>query len=716
MRRTLLSVIGVLVCLLLFVAGRMLDEGMWLLDSINKLPLVDMKKSGLELSPEQIYSVHEPSLKDAIILLGGGTGSFVSAEGLIITNHHVAFGAIQSLSSLENDYLKNGFWARNHGEELPTSYTAQIVNEVRDVTPDVLSAVNDTMNTEQRTKAIQARSLDIERSARGTSDLTCRISETFNGLKYYLYTYHTLNDVRLVYAPPGSIGNYGGEVDNWMWPRHTGDFSFMRAYVGPDGKPAKYSKDNVPFTPKKFLTISTRGYHDGSFVMLMGFPGRTFRYREAAAVQLAGEETLPTTISLYKARIDVIENAGNRDRSIQIKYASKIRGIANSYKNYLATLAGMHHAGLLSMKRHEEENFAGYLNANPDLKKKYGTLLSDLEAANAELRTINRKSILLSNLVSGVDLLSLARKFRAYALSFTADGPPEKEKTQLKESIASSFKNLDLHVDSDLLSALILKSADFPADQQLETFLAVYKSRTGIEREHAIEEYVTDLYQRSHFGSREECEKMMERDADDILDDPCVHLATAIEEEQAPVTARLNTINASLASLRRQFVQAWLGWKKGSLLYPDANRTIRLTYGAVMPLSPRDAVAYRSYTTLGGVIEKEQDGDPFVVPPRLKELWQKKDFGRYAEPKSNDVPVAFLSDLDITGGNSGSPVINGRGELIGCAFDGNWEGVVGDYYFQEEYNRTISVDVRYVLFLLDRFSGAENILRELVIQ
>jgi len=693
-----------------------MDEGMWLLDSIGKLPFSDMRKSGLELSPEQIYSTKGPSLKDAVVLLGGGTGSFVSAEGLIVTNHHVAFGAIQALTSLQNDYLWDGFWAKTHAEELPTSYTAQIVREVRDVTVDVLGAVSDTMSPEQRAKAIQVQSLEIERVAKGTSDFNCRVSETFGGLKYHLYTYEALNDIRLVYAPPSSIGNFGGEVDNWMWPRHTGDFSFVRAYVAPDGKAAKYSKDNIPYTPKKFLPISTRGYDEGSFVMVMGFPGRTFRYREAAGVQLASEETLPTTIDLYKPRIDIIEHAGQQNREIQIMYASKLRGIANSYKNYLATLEGIRRADLLRLKRREEENFGAYIRSRPDRARKLGSLLPDLEAANAVLRTVNRKSILLTNLVSAVDLLGLARRFKAYALAFTAEGPPEKETTQLRDAMSSVFRNLDLNVDKQLLTALILKSADYPPEHQLEAFRQIYTSHTGAAREETVRDYVDELYEHSLLATREGCEKMMLRDDNDILDDPFVRLATLIDEEQSPLTAKLNRVNTVLAQLRRQFIEAWIAWKNEPLLYPDANRTIRLTYGEIKPLTPRDGVDYRSFTTLGGVIEKDRGAVPFFVPPRIKELWQARDFGRYADTRIHDVPVAFISNLDITGGNSGSPVLNGKGELVGCAFDGNWEGVVGDYYFQEQYNRTISVDARYILFVLDKFSGAENILKELVIR
>jgi hypothetical protein len=721
MRRTVLLFSVAMLCVFAFVAARMADEGMWLLDSVNRLPLGDMKKYGLELSPDQIYRADGPSLKDAIVLLGGGTGSFVSPDGLIVTNHHVAFGAIQALSSLDNDYLKDGFWARTRELELSTSITAQIVKEIRDVTTDVLAGISDTMSADQRAKTIAARTRDIESTAKGSTDLNCRVSETFNGLKYILYVYQTLTDVRLVYAPPTSIGNFGGEVDNWMWPRHTGDFSFFRAYVAPDGKPAKYAAENVPFKPRRFLPISTHGYTDGSFAMIMGFPGRTFRYREAAGVQLAHDETLPATIALYKTRIDVIETASKDNRARQIKYASKIRGVANTYKNYLGVLEGMRKTDLLTIKRNDEQKLAAFINSRPELSAKFGTLLQDLETANAELRTVNRKSVLLTNLMNGVDLLRLGSRFRAYAAAHSIDPdgnllePPEKETVSLKDFVSTVHKSSDIDVDRELLTALAVRSLDFPVDHQLNVFRDVVGKTTGTEAESRLRSYIEDLYDDSQLTSEHECGHLMDKEPAKILNDPLVALAARIEEEQLSVNAITNAATTRLSRLRTLYVEAMIAWKGHGLIYPDANRSIRLTYGRVKPFKPRDAVEYQSFTTLAGVMEKERSSEPFVVPARLRELWTKKDFGRYADPTSGDVPVAFIANLDITGGNSGSPVLNGKGEFIGCAFDGNWEAVVGDYYFQDALNRTIAVDARYILFVLDKFSGAENIMKELTI-
>jgi hypothetical protein len=662
MRKKLMLSLLCALMLLLSSAGRTMDEGMWLLDTIGKLPVSDMKSHGLELTPEQIYSANGPSLKDAIVLLGGGTSSFVSPEGLMVTNHHVAYGSIQSLSSVKTDYLKDGFWAKTRDEELRTNLTAQIVTEIKDVTSEVLSAVNDTMSAGQRAAAIRERSREIERTAKGNSDLTCRVSEMYSGVSYYLFTFQALTDVRLVYAPPSAIGNYGGEVDNWIWPRHTGDFSIMRAYVGPDGKPAKYAKENVPFKPKVFLPISAAGYKEGSFAMIMGFPGRTFRYREASSVELARDETLPLTVELYKTRMDIINAASENDRSVAIKYASKVRGIANTYKNYLGTLEGMRRANLLDIKRKDEEQFTAYINASPELTKKYGTLLDDMAKANADLKTFNQKYIFLNNLTAGVDILRLANRFRTYAQGSQS----EAQKVALREVISTTFKNFDLNVEKQLLTALILKGADLPASQQVAALTDIYGDRTGTRRQQKVKDFVDDLYDDSDLSTPEGCEKLLEKGGEKIVKDDYLKFAAKI--------------------------------------------------GQVRPYKRRDAVEYDYSTTLTGVMEKETGKDPFIVPPKLKELWQKKDFGQYADPKTGDIPVAFIADLDITGGNSGSPVINGKGELIGCAFDGNWEAVVGDYYFQPALNRTIAVDTRYMLFILDKYSNAQNILKEMVIR
>ncbi|MBI5022139.1 MAG: S46 family peptidase [Ignavibacteriales bacterium] len=696
------------------------DEGMWMLQQISKLPFTEMQKHGMELTPEQVYSTTSTSLKDAIVLLGGGTSSFISGDGLLLTNHHVAYGAIQSVSSVEEDRLKDGFLAASKADEIPIpSYQARIVLNQKDVTADVLSAVSDTMAPDARSKAIRTKMNEIEKKEKGDSENECRVSEFFGGMKYFLFTFEVFRDVRLVYAPPTSIGNYGGEVDNWMWPRHTGDFSLMRAYIGPDGKHSKYAKENVPCKPKVFLPISTQGFKEDDFAMILGFPGTTYRYRTTPEIKLAKEESLPMTIDLYKTRMDIIETAGKNDRATEIKYSSKWRGLANPYKKFLGTLEGMRRADLLTLRNANEEIFAQFLATNPDLQKKYGSIISDIRSLYETLATFNKKQIMLGQLLQCSDVLSIANRFRTYLKP--PETPtrevrtPEQNLSDLKDAINNTFKNLNLTLDKQLLSSMILKAAELPESQQIEAIQKIVGSKTGEKRIKEVQEFVDDLYDDTKLANKEDCLKMTEKSESKILDDPFVEFALAIDKNNSQIQKKNADFTAKITILRTKLLEAYSSWK-GPDMYPDANRTIRMTYGVVKSFKPRDAVHYDYVTSLGGVIEKETGVDPFIVSPKLRQLWEKRDFGKYADPRINDVPVAFIADLDITGGNSGSPVINGKGELIGLAFDGNWESVVGDYYFQDQINRTISVDARYILFIIDKFSNAKNIMDELLIK
>ncbi len=640
---------------------------------------------------------------------------------MIVTNHHVAFAGIRALSSVQDDYLKNGFLASTKEQELSTSYNADIVQSMTDVTAEVFSAATDTMNEGDRERAIRSKRKEIEDKWQDSTKLGCRVVDMYGGAKYYMFVSLRLEDVRLVYAPPQAIGNFGGETDNWMWPRHTGDFSLMRAYTGPDGKPAKYAKENVPYKPRKFLPVSTQGVQEGSFAMIMGFPGRTYRYREASGVQLAQEETLPWTEELYNTRIDVINRWSDNDRAIALKYASKLRGLANTKKNYSGTLAGLRRTNLVAAKKSADENLAAFIAANPDLARRAGTTLADLTAATDELRTINKKNVYMNSINTGMELFQIAAKLGSYFTSLKKDDkgtlrdPEEKDLQPIREWMGKNFKDYEANLDKDMITALILENAKLPVNQQLKTFAAIYKTKTGNDRERAVRDFVDELFEDTELATLAGCEKLLKGDPEDILDDEAVKFYRKYSAEAGPVAAKQQGLLAKLTRLRTKYVEALLEWRKNTVTYPDANRSLRFTYGEVVPLAPRDAASYSTTTTLTGVMEKESDAEEFLVPGKLKELWRKKDFGRYVDPKLNDVPVAFISNLDITGGNSGSPVINGKGELIGCAFDGNWDGVVGDYVYEERMNRCIAVDSRYMLFVIDKFSGAENILKELVI-
>lgn len=707
----------VMLLLLLSAGSLMAGEGMWLMTDVHRLPLDTLRAHGLRLSAADIYAPDRPSLTDVMVMLPGGTGSFISDSGLILTNHHIAYGAIQQLSSTANDYLRDGFLARDRSAELSTSYTASVITAIRDVTEEVRAAVPADLGPEERVKAVQAAMRAVETAAAREGELTThRVSEMFNGLQYVLFTTLTLRDVRLVYAPPGSIGNFGGEVDNWIWPRHTGDFAIMRAYTGPDGKPAPYAPGNIPHRPRAFLPVSARGVQQGDVAMVMGFPGRTFRSFDAASAALA-QESLPWQVRLGGERIAVLEAAGRNDRAVEIAYAARLRGIANGYKNYQGVLEGMRRADFLAVKRAQDEKLAAFIASTPDLRREFGDVIPALESAAAGSRAVSRKNALYMALMGGVDMLGTARRVAAFAERTGADGaerPSGEERTALRDSLARSLGMANPAVDRATLEAMILLSAELPAGQRIPAFDAVTRGRTGDELRRTVRGYVEELYEESRLTAPEKLLDLLGDDPDDMLDDPFVRLRQELAADQAPVTAAIQKNQTLTGHHRARYIAARMRMDSTRLFYPDANRTLRFGYGLVTTLEPRDAVHLSHVTSLRGVMEKEDDEEPFLVPPRLRELWEKKDFGGYGA--DGDMPVAFLATLDNTGGSSGSPVINGRGELIGCAFDGNWEGVLGDYHYQDRLNRAISVDARYMLFVLDRFAGAQNILRELVIR
>ncbi len=695
------------------------DEGQWMPTQINKLPWSQLQQLGLQLTPEQIYNPNGPSLEDAIVLLGGGTGSFVSADGLIITNHHVAVGAVQSVSSVETDYLKDGFTAETRDKEIAIpSYSARVVVDMQDVTNEIYSTLSDTMSPESRTKAIRAKSTEVEKKAKGESDYICNVVDFFYGVKYYLIKYETLKDIRLVLAPPVSIGTYGGDDDNWMWPRHTGDFAFMRAYVSPEGKSVAYAKENVPYKPRKFLPMSTEGVQEGTFSMIMGFPGRTFRYRTSPEMQIQVDETLPLGIDLGKTQIDIINEARKKDHAVSIKYHSRVQGISNGWKYREGALLGIKSADVIKLRQNEETKFKSFLSTQPELQKKYGNIIYEIDQLYKELRTFNKKQIVLGQGFFVADGIRLASSFKDFANSFEKDSvsgdmkPTESSIKNLKDTYTNVLKNSDVNVDKTLLVAMLKKASELPTEQKISAVQKIVGDKTGEKLDKALWNFVNDLYDDSRLTTVEGCEKLISKDADDIKDDALVQFMMELDNDFAPLQGMTQKFNSKAGVLRTRLMEAWLKYKNTEI-YPDANRTLRFTYGQVMPYYARDAVRYNYVTTLSGVMQKETGADPFIVPEKLKTLHEKKAFGEYADPKMNDVPVAFVATLDITGGNSGSPVMNGKGELIGVAFDGNWEGMANDYYYQPSVNRTISVDSRYVLFYIDKYANAQNILNEI---
>jgi hypothetical protein len=704
------------------------DEGMWLPNSIGKLPLSQLKKRGFELKPEEVYSVTEPSLKDAIVQISiGGTGSFVSPDGLIMTNHHVAFSAVTSASTTEHDYITQGFLARSRGEEIAAAgYSISITQDYRDVTAEVLAAVKPEMTPEQRARAITAKQQEIAKAAAGGREkdgIRTQVVEATGGYEYYLYTYLTLRDVRLVYAPPKSIGYYGGDPDNFEWPRHCGDFAFLRAYVGPDGTPAMFNKSNVPFKPKKFLAINANGVREGDFTMVMGYPGRTMRYRESYSIDYNQRVQLPAQVASLRQQIEALTRLGETDPALKIRLADQIFGLSNSLKNFEGSVLGLKRMGVTAKKQQEEAAFRRWLDGNAEMKAKYGTVLSQIEELYRDLNSYGLKQSALNNLLSAGDLIN-ALEF-AYGRAVDQEKPVGERSPQFNGQavqrvslqLGSLWQERQPEAESRLLAGALSLAAGLPEGQRIASIDEMFSGKTGEARRKAAEVFAEKAINESKFKSLDEVKGLLSMSMAELksIDDPLLKLVVAAYDENQPLTQRSLLFNGKILRLRPEYVRGMLEMRKGQY-YPDANFTLRWTYGEVKGYQPRDAVTYDYQTSLRGVIEKDTGVEPFDMPAKLKELYEKKDFGSYIDGRLKDVPVAFLTTTDITGGNSGSPVMNGRGEVIGLAFDGNYEGLGGDYNFDIRTNRTLAVDIRYVLFLVEKYAGAGYLLEEMQIR
>ncbi len=714
-RKFLFIAFPLLICLSFAVKA---DEGMWLLDEIPDLPLKKMKALGLDLSPEQILK-----LKEAVVQVGGGTGSFVSPDGLILTNHHVAYGAIQYESTAEQDLLANGFLAEAREKELPcVGYSAYITQSYQDVTGEILSAVNSGMSYDQRYQAIERKKQELIKAAEEGGKVEAQVVEMLSGTKYYLFKMERIKDIRLVYNPPSSIGEYGGDIDNWMWPRHTGDFSFLRAYVAPDGSFAEYSQSNVPYKPKAHLSISTSGIHDGSFVMIMGYPGNTFRYRSSYSVDLWQNETFPLQIKMAQAMLDVLDKASENEPELRVRFASRVKSINNVLKNNQGMVEGLKKSGLLQRKHRQEAEFKAFLKKHPDLETQYGDVLPRIAEVYSELRTYWLKQSMLDYLGSS-QIYGIADSIYNWVVELSK---PENERElgydpkripEVKQSLQNIQRNLHLASDRQMFSMILHEVAALPQDQRIEAFEAVLGGRKGEELDQAVQSFVDDLYANTCLGEEKERLQMLDMDPSELekLGDSFIQLAAGVKKERDEIKAKYDRFVGAVFQLRPLLIRGYYEWKKSGL-YSDANSTLRFTYGQVKGYEPRDAVSYDWLTHLSGVIEKHTGEDPFDCPEELIHLYQEKDFGSYAGKDVLDVPVNFLADTDITGGNSGSPVLNGMGELIGVAFDGNYESMTSDFQYDPELTRTISVDIRYILFIAEKFSRADRVLQELSIR
>jgi len=683
-------------------------EGMWLPMFLQQLNLAEMQAMGLELTAEDIYSINNGSLKDAIVHFGGGcTAEVISGEGLLLTNHHCGYGQIQSHSSVENDYLSNGFWAKDRSEELTNEgLTATFIKYMKEVTSDVLA--NEIANMPEADRREMIKSLGdslISVEIEGTH-YEAMIKPFFKGNRYFMFVTETYTDVRLVGAPPSSIGKFGSDTDNWMWPRHTGDFSIFRIYADKDNNPAEYSVDNVPYTPNKHLDISTQGVKPGDFTMVYGFPGRTDEYLPAVAVKQITQVLNPAKISIRKTALEIMDSEMRASDDVRIKYASKYASVANYYKKWIGENTGIQKTQGLKRKREFEQAFMDAVNSD-DSYKKYAGLLGVYDSLYTELEAIAlARDYFIEIAYRGVGIV----KFANNVSKFVATGDV-KDLENFKKTIASHFKNYDAHTDQLLFDALFAK---YETEQAGSEFLPDYFSGKTYSGE--------TVFSKSYFSSIEKLEELLNSSPKKIqkrlAKDPAFKIASSLYAHYRNVIySDYWALEDELDGVDRAYLKAMMEVLPDYRnYYPDANSTLRLAYGQVQGVSPLDAISYGHITYLEGMMEKYVPGDyEFDLPEKLIELYESKDFGPYADDNGK-LPVCFIATNHTTGGNSGSPALNAKGELVGLNFDRAWEGTMSDINYDASRCRNIMVDARYVLFIIDKFAGAGYLLEEMTIK
>jgi len=695
-------------------------EGMWIPLLLKQLNESEMQMMGMKITAEDIYSINHSGMKDAIVRFGGGcTGVIVSGQGLLLTNHHCGYGSIHRHSTLENDYLTDGFWAMSLNDELPNpGLTVMFIVRMEDVTQQILQGVSDTMTEAERAARIDENSTKIVDVAVEGTHYDAVVKPFYYGNEYYLFITETFKDIRLVGAPPSNIGKFGGDTDNWMWPRHTGDFSVFRIYADSNNLPAEFSPDNVPYTPKYYVPVSLAGVDEGDFTMVFGFPGRTQEYLPSFAIENITEITNPATIKLRQKRIDIMNEEMFDDREIRLKYASKLAGAANYWKKMIGENRGIQKLDAISKKQQLEEQFAEWAQSSELLKQKYGKLLPGFEEIYKAIRPLELSSVYIMEGGLGIEIVDFASDFSNLVnmskMKDISKVALMEQVNRLKEITEKHFNNYHQPIDEKVFINLMhIYSLDVPLEGQPDIFRMI-SEKFG----NNFIEYTGYVFDKSMFAKKETTldflEKYKKGDYKKIERDPAFEIYTSLRNYYVEnLQQQLSFYDAQLDSLQRIYMKALMEFQQNKRFYPDANSTLRVHYGQVDDYFPRDAVHYDYYTTLTGIMEKENpDIYDYVVEDKLKELYNSKDYGMYAD-QDGEIHVCFTASNHTTGGNSGSPVFNAEGQLIGLNFDRNWEGTMSDLMYDPDQCRNITLDIRYLLFIMDKYAGAGHLVEEM---
>lgn len=698
------------------------DEGMWIPMLLGELNEAEMQAMGMRITADDIYNINHSSLKDAIAIFGRGcTAEIVSEDGLILTNHHCGYGIIQKHSSLEHDYLTDGFWAMDRSEELPNpGLTVTFMVRMKEVTDQVLEGIEDNMTEVERREIISVNIDSIEVKAVKDTHYKAKVKPFFQGNQYFLFINEVFEDVRLVGAPPSNIGKFGGDTDNWMWPRHTGDFSVFRIYADTNNQPAKYSEDNVPYKPKEHLAISIKGVEEGDFTFIFGYPGSTEQYIPSYAVEMITNVVNPVRIKMRDKRLQIFKKAMNQSPEVRIQYAVKQSRIANGWKKWIGENRGIKRLNSIEKKQEMEAEFVKWANSSDELQKKYGQLLNEFENVYKELAPLNYNIAYLFEAGFGVEIIRYARSFDRL-VQLSEDKETEQEEIdelveKLKNSAESHFKNYQLFIDKEVFTAMMssyynnMDKNDMP-----EIIISMYDKYKG-----DFEKMADEIFDKSIFGSEEKIKNFLEHykrsKYKKIVKDPVCKIAQGLSEYYyGSLMPGINSLRNKTDSLMRIYMRGQMEMQPKRKFYPDANFTLRVAYGNIESYKPGDAVSYNYFTTLKGIMQKEDpDIYDYVVEDELKELYNNKDYGKYAD-KDGSMHVCFIANNHTSGGNSGSPVLDADGNLIGINFDRCWEGTMSDIVFDRSQCRNITLDIRYCLFIIDKFAGATHLIEEMTI-